>query len=69
MRWQSERIAASRAGRCRLLGRDTETVTHLLRRHRGPGLAGYRAQLKQPVDPELLERIAAWTSSVGPSGA
>jgi uncharacterized protein len=51
-------------------GETPETVTHLLRRHPGPpGLAAYRAQLKQPVDPELLERVAAWTSSVGPSGA
>jgi hypothetical protein len=51
-------------------GDTPETLTHLLRRHPGPpGLAAYRAQLKQPVDSELLERVAAWTSSVRPSGA
>jgi hypothetical protein len=45
-------------------GATPETLTHLLRRHSGrPGLATYRAQLRDPVDPELLERIAVWTSA------
>ena len=45
-------------------GATPETLTHLLRRHAGPpGLATYRAQLGEPVDPELLEQIAVWTSA------
>ncbi len=36
-------------------------LTHVLRTTPGPpGLAGYRAQLKQPPDPELMDRVAAW---------
>lgn len=38
------------------------TLTHLLRTHPRPGLAGYRAQLKQPMDPDVLATIAAWVA-------
>ena len=44
-------------------GETPEAITHVLRRHPGPaGLSTYRAQLKRPVDPELLERVAVWVS-------
>jgi pimeloyl-ACP methyl ester carboxylesterase len=40
------------------------SVNHLLRRHQGPpGLSGYRAQLRQPADPNLLDRIADWVAA------
>jgi hypothetical protein len=39
-----------------------EGLTHLLRVHAGsPSLGTYPAQLKEPVDAALLERVAAWT--------
>jgi uncharacterized protein len=43
-------------------GDTPEGLTHLLRVHPGPpSLRSYTAQLKRPVDGELLERVASWT--------
>jgi uncharacterized protein len=43
-------------------GETPEGLTHLLRMHAGlPSLGSYRAQMKRPVDGELIERVAAWT--------
>jgi pimeloyl-ACP methyl ester carboxylesterase len=45
-------------------GETPADITHLLRRHPGrPGLSSYKTQLKRPVDPELLERVAVWTAA------
>jgi hypothetical protein len=39
-------------------------LTHLLRRHPGaPSLATYRRQFREPVDPWVVERVAAWARS------
>jgi hypothetical protein len=36
----------------------------VLRRHPDPpGLTTYAAQLRKPVDPELVEQVAVWTSA------
>jgi pimeloyl-ACP methyl ester carboxylesterase len=41
-----------------------EDLTHLLRRDPGPpGLSRYRAQLRRPPDPALMERVAAWAAA------
>jgi hypothetical protein len=44
-------------------GETPERLTHLLRTHPRPGLGGYRAQLRRPVDAALLERIATWVAA------
>lgn len=45
-------------------GETPASLTHVLRRHAGPpGLSSYRQQLEQPVDSDLLERVATWTAS------
>jgi uncharacterized protein len=45
-------------------GRTPDELTHLLRKHPGrPSLTTYPAQLKKPVDADLLEQIAAWTEA------
>jgi pimeloyl-ACP methyl ester carboxylesterase len=45
-------------------GETPEALTHVLRRHAGPpGLSSYRQQLEEPVDSDLLERVATWTAS------
>jgi uncharacterized protein len=42
-------------------GETPNNLTHLLRVHPGPpSLRSYPAQLKRPVDAELLERVASW---------
>jgi uncharacterized protein len=42
-----------------------EGLTHVLRKHPGPpSLGSYRAQLEEPVDAKLLDRVAAWIASV-----
>ena len=57
-----ERIGALVEGE--FSGHTPEELTHLLRMHPGPpGLGTYRAQLKRPVDPDLLERVAIWTKA------
>ena len=38
-------------------------LTHVLRRHARPGLDAYPEQMKEPVDPWMLERVASWVSS------
>jgi uncharacterized protein len=41
-----------------------DEITHLLRKHTAPaGLATYSAQLNDPVDPDLLERVATWAKA------
>ena len=45
-------------------GHTPAAVTHLLRSDPGPpGLATYGAQMKRPVDSEILERVATWTKA------
>ena len=45
-------------------GETPAELTHLLRRSAGrPGLDSYPAQLAQPVDPSLLQRVVSWTSA------
>jgi uncharacterized protein len=45
-------------------GEVPEDLTHVLRRHPGPpSLSTYRAQLREPVDPWLLGRVADWTAA------
>jgi uncharacterized protein len=45
-------------------GETPDEITHLLRRHQEPaGLATYRAQLNDPVDPDVLERVASWVKA------
>jgi pimeloyl-ACP methyl ester carboxylesterase len=47
-------------------GATTEGLTHVLRTEEGaPGPAGYPAQLKRPVDPDLVEQIATWVAARG----
>jgi pimeloyl-ACP methyl ester carboxylesterase len=47
------------------MGDTPDELTHLLRQHPGPpGLGSYRAQLEKPVDPALVDRVAAWTASI-----
>jgi pimeloyl-ACP methyl ester carboxylesterase len=42
-------------------GETPDGLTHLLRVHAGPpSLSSYGAQMKEPVDAALLERVAAW---------
>jgi uncharacterized protein len=44
-------------------GDTPEALTHLLRKHPGrPSIPSYRAQMKHPVDAELLARIATWVA-------
>ncbi len=44
-------------------GEVPEDLTHILRRHPGPpSLSTYRAQLREPVNAWLLERVAAWVA-------
>ena len=45
-------------------GEVPDDLTHLLRRHPGPpSLSTYKAQLREPVDTWLLDRVAAWTAA------
>ena len=45
-------------------GEVPDDLTHLLRRHPGPpSLSTYKAQLREPVDAWLLDRVAAWTAA------
>jgi dienelactone hydrolase len=42
-------------------GHTPADLTHVLHTTSGPpGLAGYRAQLRKPPDPALMERVATW---------
>ena len=51
-------------------GHTPDGLTHALRRHPGPpNLAAYGAQLRHPVDAELLEQVAAWTAARTPRRA
>ena len=51
-------------------GHTPDGLTHALRRHPGPpNLAAYPAQLRHPVDAELLEQVAAWTAARTPRRA
>ena len=44
-------------------GSTPERLTHLLRQAEGSaGLAGYRSQLKRPVDAALVERVVGWVA-------
>ena len=43
-------------------GATPEALTHILRRHPTRGFATYPAQLKHPVDPELLEQVCTWVA-------
>jgi uncharacterized protein len=46
-------------------GETPEALSHILRTQRGrPSLASYPAQLRRPVDADLLERIAGWVEHV-----
>jgi uncharacterized protein len=46
------------------VGETPESLTHILRRDRGrPSLGAYRKQFSRPVDLDLVERIASWTSA------
>lgn len=38
-------------------------LTHLLRRHARPGIDAYPEQMKEPVDPWVLERVASWVGN------
>jgi alpha/beta superfamily hydrolase len=46
------------------VGETPDNLTHLLRsdEHR-PGIRRYAAQLRRPVDPMLVERVATWTAA------
>ena len=51
-------------------GSTPDGLTHVLRRMQDgrPGLAGYRSQLKQPVDAELVEHVVGWAvEHLGPA--
>ena len=46
-------------------GETPDGLSHLLRTHPGaPGIGTYRAQLRHPVDADLLERVATWTAGL-----
>jgi uncharacterized protein len=45
-------------------GHTPGTLTHLLRTHPRAGLGGYGAQLRRPVDPDVLRTVATWLSDV-----
>jgi pimeloyl-ACP methyl ester carboxylesterase len=66
MRDQTERIAASLRGLTRLVAgtlvRRQEQARRRLRE------STYRAQLREPVDPWLVDRVATWTAGVKPAG-
>jgi hypothetical protein len=66
MRDQTERIAASLRGLTRLVAgtlvRRQERARRRLRE------STYRAQLREPVDPWLVDRVATWTAGVKPAG-
>jgi uncharacterized protein len=50
-------------------GESPEGLTHLLRTSPdAPSLRSYPKQLKDPVDPALLERVAAWLTGFRPLG-
>jgi len=54
----------SRLSEAPFTGETPDLLTHLLRSDTGPpGLSRYRAQLKAPVDADLLERVAVWTAA------
>jgi uncharacterized protein len=63
-----ERIGALVAGP--FTGETPDELTHVLRRDSEPtSLARYRHLIKRPVDPDLLARVASWTSEHAcPSG-
>ena len=44
-------------------GESPADLTHLLRRHACPGLDAYPEQMKESVDPWVLDRVASWVSS------
>jgi pimeloyl-ACP methyl ester carboxylesterase len=45
-------------------GETPDDLTHLLRKSPDPpGLKAYRAQIKEPTDPELVDRVASWVAS------
>lgn len=51
----------ARLVRAPFTGWTPEGLSHLLRRTEGrPGLAGYRSQLKRPVDRGLVEQVVDW---------
>jgi pimeloyl-ACP methyl ester carboxylesterase len=57
-----ERIGALVSGL--FTGVTPDDLTHVLRAHAGrPSLASYRAQLRRPVDPALLETVASWVAA------
>jgi pimeloyl-ACP methyl ester carboxylesterase len=57
-----ERIGAQ--VRTRFTGVTPENITHVLRTHPArPSLSSYQAQLRRPVDAELLERVARWVAA------
>lgn len=45
--------------------RSPATLTHLLRHdpHDPPSLRDYKRQLRQPVDPDVLQEVVAWTAT------
>jgi hypothetical protein len=45
-------------------GMTPRMLTHLFRTQPQPGVATYRAQLKRPVDPELLATVSTWLRMV-----
>jgi pimeloyl-ACP methyl ester carboxylesterase len=48
-------------------GRTPEHLTHVLRTDsRPPGISRYRAQLRRPVDADLLEDVASWVAARQP---
>jgi pimeloyl-ACP methyl ester carboxylesterase len=50
-------------------GATPEGLTHVLRRGEGSsGLAGYAAQLKRPVDGELVEQVVSWVTARARAG-
>ena len=77
MRIQSERIAGSLRGlqrlgarrflRRRFAGSTPDDLTHVLRKDSGPpSLARYPAQLRRPVDDDLLDVVSEWVSGRQP---
>jgi fermentation-respiration switch protein FrsA (DUF1100 family) len=45
-------------------GLTPESITHLLRTDPGPvGLKSYRAQMRRPIDPDLLATITSWVTA------
>jgi len=63
MAYDPARDLARSAGRftAPFTGHTPADLTHVLRTTSGPpGLAGYRALLRQPPEPVLMEQVAAW---------